>query len=299
MVGRALIACLSCLLWCHQASALDIGKGPPPEGGAHSSAGVVESLLAQINHRRTERSLAPLELDAAQSQIAALFAPHCWHASELGTDSCDSLGERLRRGRSVEGTVPHGYAGWMLFNSTPNARSMVTALLRNIEFHDALLDPIASRIALGTVESDGELGVLFGVYQTFESVSSERATDYVRARIAQARTAAGVGPLRRLVGGEEMLAEAVARLEAGDAAEEVREGLVRAIHSEYRLMLWTGYQPVQDLSRYAPAGWIRESEDLNLAFVVARHPQTDSDFDGDYIVLYLHGGHLAGQEDED
>jgi len=96
-----------------------------------------------------------------------------------------------------------------------------------------------------------------------------------------------------------MLAEAVARREAGDAAEEVREGLVRAIHSEYRLMLWTGYQPVQDLSRYAPAGWIRESEDLNLAFVVARHPQTDSDFDGDYIVLYLHGGHLAGQEDED
>jgi hypothetical protein len=214
-----------------------------------TAAGFVELL----NEVRGRRNLAPLEIDAQQSQIARELAPHFFEAQAgLAEGSvADLVVMGLLAGWSVDGIVRSGHfaASWTLGSN--DVGRLLSEALDQPALRSALLADDVERVAIGPVleVNDGTpaMAVIVGTYGLFSE--EDHAANV--ARVLERLTAARAERHRAAPSQLDELSELSMRAAGSVAAGVVpRDALRDLLHSSGAAL------------KRAVKGWVVETSEL-------------------------------------
>ncbi len=193
--GRILgSAGLEMLVWPAGTAKKVYAKLTRDEAAAPSVTGAkVADLVQEINRVRKEASLAPLRLAEQESRTVTRLAPHYFAALHEGGEAqvADRVALGVRAGWEVEGLVRHGnlISSWNQGTSDPS--EIVRVALAHPFGRETLLDPEASRVAIGTVgdEKEASTGALFATYSLFDTYRHDNDATTVVQRLTTLRAA--------------------------------------------------------------------------------------------------------------
>jgi hypothetical protein len=257
-----------------------------------SAAEAPEAFTGLLNRVRRDAGLAPVSLDAAQSEAAARLAPYFFAAANgniAGLDP-DLLVLGMLAGWSVEGLVEEGHFTAGAINGSVDLAALLGVALEYPVSRAALLDADIDRIAvgpvLGSAPDDPWVAAMFGTYSLFESGSHDEMAVRVYQRIEAARAERGLEPPERLADVALLCHEAASAVQHGADPSDALSGLLRG--------------SAQVLQRPV-AGWIAEAGELeeiefpeeyladpDLAVAVAvTHRRPQGEPWGRYVVLVV------------
>jgi hypothetical protein len=187
-----------------------------PDAPVKTPQELTQAILAGLNEVRARARLGPVALAPRQSETNARVAGALEEAALKRDDpAADRIALGLLAGWDVDGLIRGGefYVG---VAPTHDARSWLDTAIAQPLGRMVLLDPAARQIAIGGLMPEGPqaLGAVVTTYSFFESGDHRGDVERLFQRVAQARAARGLPPVRRVAVPE--LAEAAsAVLEQG------------------------------------------------------------------------------------
>jgi hypothetical protein len=164
-----------------------------------SPAAMSFALMQAINKVRAEGKLPPLSMASKESEESARLAGTMIDATlKKRADEADRIGLGLLAGWSVEGTIRNGGLFMGLVAPTRDALVWLAFALERPFGRSVLLDPSASRIAIGPALPPGDaqaLGAVVSTYALFESTDHAGDAARLLGRINAGRAAFGKPPL--------------------------------------------------------------------------------------------------------
>jgi hypothetical protein len=207
------------------------GAAPAPCAAGAASGDVPGALTACINQARAEAQLAPLALAPAQSQTATRLAPH-FFAALAGAEPellADKVVLGLRAGWDVGAPLRYGqFTSGLIHGGSAEIDRLVASVLDRPSGREALLDPDARQLAVGTVAGGGgggggggprALGAVFGTYTPFDGRDDPGDVQRVLQRLADLRARQGRGAPARLSSSVEGDVSAAAHRIASDGRD--------------------------------------------------------------------------------
>ena len=214
----------------------------PYEPGPRESLDAV--IASELNRVRARVGLAPLELAPAQGRTAAALAPH-YFAAVRGTETPGGRTARevqelvavgMVAGWDVEGVVADGSFSAARAPRTRDVSRLLSAALQHPVDRMALLDPAATRLAVGVLaDPEGGLGAVFGSYALLGAESNHQAAGALLGRLIAERAARGLPAPGELRGVDTLAMQAAARVQAGEDRDRVLQELLEA--SSRKLMV--------------------------------------------------------------
>src|SRR6185503_8794253 len=164
---------------------------------APAEAPSLPDLVQSINDMRKEAGLSPLRLADQESRTASLLAPH-YFAAISGAEpetTADQVALGLRAGWDVDGTVRYGTFVSTWVKDAASFGDVLRSALARPFGREALLDPAAERVAIGTVAADKDqvLAAVLSTYALFDGYKHDKDSGMVMARLAAARAERGLG----------------------------------------------------------------------------------------------------------
>jgi hypothetical protein len=158
---------------------------------AHDDDEFVDVAAGLINAVRADAGMGPLELEDAQSAQAAELAP-AYFQSWMGKASplvADTVALGMMAGWEVDGLVQHGRFTSSTVLRTDDVSRWVSRSLQYPGPRRTLLDPAASKLALGSIVAPDAQGfaAIAATYVVFEEGKQSEDADLVFERIATAR----------------------------------------------------------------------------------------------------------------
>jgi len=236
---------------------LEVAWRAPSYGDPHplvDPAAVETDFVELLNAVRSEAGLAPLELDAAQTETARELAPP-FFASLFGRSPevhAEMVILGMLAGWSVDGIVQSGHfaASWVLGSN--DLERLLAAALEEPEGRETLLSPTVDRIAVGSlVETEAghqSLAAIFASYALFSEEDHAASVGAVMEKLRSERAARGLGPPVALGEVAPLCSAAASRVASGEVPREVMRDLLG--------------ESVGVLERPA-TGWIAEVRDLD------------------------------------
>lgn len=181
-----------------------------------------EAFVEGVNAIREQAGRPPLRFDTGQSLVATDLAAHYFEAGWGDGEAIDQdrIALGMMAGWSVEGDVSRGRMSSALSFGTRDVAQVLDYIADNPWDRFVLLDPKATRVAVGPVfwEDAKAMGTLVGVYQTITDTkeASIAARGAVRKQIAAAREAKGKKQPKRLAKLENRATPILARLASGE-----------------------------------------------------------------------------------
>lgn len=185
-----------------------------------------EELYRLVNAVRAQANLGPLELSAPQSQTATRVAPH-YFAAVVGAER-ETVGDAVALGMM---------AGWDLdtrpllgrfgfaWNGAQDVGALLSQMLEQPSGRAVLLDPSASRIAIGGMV-DAKRSILATIVSTYVLPALVDPAGTVRdlvARLNRVRTERGLPPALWVAWPGDVGERAAQRLAAGEDPNDVLE----------------------------------------------------------------------------
>jgi len=262
-------------------------------------AELTAALLELLNDVRRDAGLAPLALDAAQSEVAARLAPYYFSGlvGQAPHSVADLVALGMMAGWEVDGIVQQGTFAWAWLVQSRDLGRLLSDALQDPGARKSLLARDAERIALGARFSDAgadagakpgvdSIAVIAATYSLFSEATHHRDVETVRAVLTRARAARSRKPPGSLDAAEPLTSRAAARVQGGEEpryvlADLISEGAERLHRSVVGWMAET-----QDLDTLAFPDDFIDRDDLDVAIAVpARKPEGEPW--GRYVVLLL------------
>jgi hypothetical protein len=266
---------------------------PGTPGAAPAGADVPGALAASINQARAEAHLPPLELAPAQSQTAARLAPH-YFAALLGAEPelvADKVVLGVRAGWDVGAPLRYGQFTSGVVLSGGDVARLVASVLDRPGGREALLDPEATRLAVGTIAAGNEqkvLAAVFGTYALFAGRDDPRDVERVVERLTALRARQGRPAAHRLTSAEPDIAAAARRVAAEgrdptDALNDALETTAERTHGSVRGW-WVDAAKLDELELPAE---LLQAPTLNLAIAVTHYRREGEPWTRYVVVLVV------------
>jgi hypothetical protein len=262
------------------------------DAGAPDTGASFGGMVQELNDIRRQAGLPLLRLAEQESQTAAQLAPHYFAAIGGAADDAvaDQVALGLRAGWDVRGTVRYGtfISNWV--QNAAGYGDVLRAALSRPFGREALLDPAAEQVAIGTVavEKGQVLGAMFSTYALFDTYRHDNDIGIVIAQLTAQRAARRQRAPVPLPG--------VVSTDAARAAQSVQIGLKQP-HEAMQLLLQSATERLgQDVQ-----GWTLEAsklEDLkfpeemlarpalSLAIAVAHYRRIDEPW-GRFLMFFV------------
>ena len=206
-------------------------------------------LLQEINRVRTEANLPLLRLADEESRTADRLAPHYFAAEDGAANQANQVALGLIAGWDVDGMVRNAHFVSMFEPDAASWAEVVRAAISRPVGREALLDPSAERVAVGTFASGRARAAIFSTYALFDSYRHDGDPARIAASIAALRALRRTSPPRFIA---ELMADAQ---RAADSVQVGRratgEALQDMMHSASARL---GGRPVR--------GWVAETTSL-------------------------------------
>lgn len=196
VLGRVV---LSALLW--PAGAADASFARPAAAAGAGAADPGEALLAWLNATRRQAGMGPVVLVTDESARATRLAPHFFASlaglSPASTSEFIALG--LLAGWKVGGVVESGnLAAALVVGPDENPGSLLAQALSRPAGREALLDPKATKIALGLVRAGRQpaWGLLAATWRVHIQRPAQQLMLEVAERLARIRARKGLPQLK-------------------------------------------------------------------------------------------------------
>jgi hypothetical protein len=199
---------------------------------------VIEEVVAtELNRVRARMGSAPLELALAQGKVANQLAPH-YLAAVQGRNAPDGRTARdvmelvvqgMAAGWDVEGVVARGSFCSARAVQTTDVSRLLAAALQHPSDRMTLLDPGATKLAVGLVtDAGGGLGAVFASYLLLDQESYHQAAGALLGHLIAQRAARGLSAPGELRGVDTLAMEAAQRVQAGEDRQKVLNELLAA-----------------------------------------------------------------------
>jgi hypothetical protein len=255
-------------------------------------------LKALVNRLRKQADLAPLELSAAQSRVAARLAPY-YFASVFGFapgTSGDLVVLGLIAGWNVDGVVQSGgfAASWVV--RSLDLDRLVANAIQYPAGRRALLDPDARWLAVGTVVRQDApfLAGVFGTYALFDAAAHDDDARRVLEALDAARAARGKPPIEHLPKVASLGRLAAGRVQAGEAPPDVLNDLLRQSSQVLQRSVNGWLVETRELGEIVFPEALLESDRLELAIGVSHHKPKGEAW-GRYVILLVSAGGGGGR----
>jgi hypothetical protein len=206
---------------------------PAAQTSAPAEVASLPALVEEINRVRKDAGLEAVTLAERESATAARLAPHFFSSFGGDDTSSDQVALGLLAGWEVEGMVRNGHFVSVV---TPGAayRDLIQSALSRPVGREALLDPAAVRVSIGTIAEGGSVGALLSTYSLFDGykhdVGEGRA---IAARLAGLRRARAVREPTLVTELSAACQHAAVSVQEGRrTAEEALDDLVRFVNEK-------------------------------------------------------------------
>ncbi|MFO0592089.1 MAG: hypothetical protein U0441_31390 [Polyangiaceae bacterium] len=240
-----------------------------PEGDALPAA-----MLKGINDVRASAGLPAVTSSAAESRTAAQLAPYYFASLQTGDAGVsDKVALGLLAGWDVEGQVREGHFG-AVWSYERDVQSLVEAAIASPFGRETLLDPRASRVALGPViDKEGKaFGAVFSTYSLIDATGQADSASAVLARLTKLR-----GKIKRPAPAiaselDPVLADVTARVETGLSLEEaLKRTTSKSIELIRRGSVKSYVATASSVDKLEFPSEILATSDLRLGVAVARY----------------------------
>jgi hypothetical protein len=258
-----------------------------------AAAGEVPGAFTELLNRvRQEAGLAPVSLDAAQTEAATRLAPYFFAAANgnlAGIDP-DLLVLGMLAGWSVGGLVEEGHFTAGAINGSADLSALLGVGLEYPVSRAALLDADIDRIAvgpvLGSAPDDPWVAAMFGTYSLFESGSHDELAGRVYERLEAARVERGLRKPERLTDVAPLCHEAASAVQHGADPADALNGLLRGSAQVLNRPVAGWIAEVSEIEEIEfPAEYLADP-DLGVAVAVT-HRRPEGEPWGRYVVLVV------------
>jgi hypothetical protein len=257
-----------------------------------SSEKANEDFVYLLNDVRRQAGLAPLELDARQSEVANELAPH-FISSIFERSSpvvADLVVLGMMAGWYVDGIVESGdfASSWVL--RTNDLGRLLSMALERPTSRDTLLDPDARRIAVGTLvdveQGQESMAAIFGTYSLFSTEQHDALAKQVVEKVESERRARGYAPAELLDDLAGACRLAAAQVHAGADTSDAMNGLLRLSAGILKRPVSGWIAEVRDIDDLQiPVEYVSRPE-LGLAVSVT-HKREEGEPWGRYVVMLV------------
>jgi len=254
-------------------------------------ASFIIGLVELLNGVRARAELGELTLEPEQSKVATRLAPHYFSAIVGGAPEtmADTVVLGLRAGWEVEGTVEYGLFAAQMVGQTSDLSGLVSLALERPGAREALLDPRATRIAVGPmfVPEANVLAAVMSTYALFDREQSEANARAVWERLDGLRRERDKPPLERLHEVDKLIAVAAVSIENGNKEpEEAFEELTEAALEPLGRSVYGWIVEAGSLDEFEFPDELLRRARLGVALGVAHH-QPEGEPWGRYVILFL------------
>jgi hypothetical protein len=260
-----------------------------PARGAEkpADASFAGSLLAALNRLRSKAKLAPLALAPKQSELNARMAARFFAAAYAeDQEMSDQLALGVLAGWDVGGVIRGAGVCAHGENSNDGARWLGLALQDPLA-RFTLLDPEASRIAIGTASPERAQNLaLVSTYTLLDSAEHSRDEADLFEELGQQREARGLPPPLRRAKGKE-LTRALEQIADGElTSAEALESALSRISKSTGLHMQGVFVETSDLALLPVPDKLLAGDSLELELGVTHYQLRGSAW-AQYTVLYL------------
>lgn len=190
------------------------------------------AVREDLNEVRARAKVPPLEIEIAQSATASRVAPHLFAATvgEADEQVADLAALGLLAGWDVEGMIRSGGLAFTAVPDTDDLALLLSAALEEPLSRSTLLDPEATRLAVGSLSGDLDgipyLAAVFTSFVLFDADSRDGDADELFARLSAARQGRERRAPYRLVRVWMDAMQAAERVSRGEEAKYVMDDLL-------------------------------------------------------------------------
>lgn len=200
-----------------------------------------QATLDIVNTIRERAGLEPLRIEASESLTARRLSRRFFSIAGSEVEVAEEIALGMMAGWDVEAKVSSAGFFSRFVDHTQDASVLASALLVRPAARTVLLDPLATRVALGPLLTPTpSLGVVASTYRTLEGTGRDRI-EAAYAAIRRSRARADKPPLDRLASLEGVVQEAADAVSSGRKTPQ--QALDSALESASR-SLGTGTQGV-------------------------------------------------------
>lgn len=233
-----------------------------------------DEVIAALNAARTDSDLPPVERDDGQTDVFARVVPHYIAAASAGNQRrVERLAMGLAAGWDVDGEVRYGALAAGFRQGGARADRLIASRLSSPLAASILLDPLVTRVAVGTFETEGMTATVIGTYTLLAANEPHDARrDAVWKAVTAQRERAGKKPPKPIKRLDSRTEAARSRLENSpispkSALMSYMKDAARTLHSSI-----VGFSmEVDRLENFRLPKFLVEWPDLRMDVAVARY----------------------------